>query len=277
MNTIPENPASAHHRVRERLLEAAADLLSRSDGEPVSTRAVCAAVGVKPPTLYHYFGSKEGLLDAVASYGFEQYVGIKHSQSSTGDPVELIRRGWDVHVQFGCENPNLYALMYGRVRPHIVTPAAQEAEQSLLDLCSAIAREGRLLVLPAEACARILATNVGVTLSLITHPRISRSATFSSAVRDAVIASIVRGSDSGGEHHPAPAATPLPVESLSIALHEALQSDPTTAGPLQAAEKALLLQWLTELSGTRAPDAFVGRDLEATQCAADHPTTESRK
>ena len=38
--------------------------------DAVSTRAVAAAAGVQPPTIYRQFGDKEGLLDArIADYG----------------------------------------------------------------------------------------------------------------------------------------------------------------------------------------------------------------
>ena len=50
---------------RDRLLLAAAELLEA--GSAVSTRAVCDRAGVQAPTLYHHFGSKQGLIDAVAS------------------------------------------------------------------------------------------------------------------------------------------------------------------------------------------------------------------
>ena len=48
---------------RDRLLLAAAELLDAADGSEVSTRAICDRAGVQAPTLYHHFGSKQGLLD----------------------------------------------------------------------------------------------------------------------------------------------------------------------------------------------------------------------
>jgi AcrR family transcriptional regulator len=42
--------------------------------DAVSTWAVSAAAGVQPPVIYRLFGDKNGLLDAVASYGFESYL-----------------------------------------------------------------------------------------------------------------------------------------------------------------------------------------------------------
>ncbi|MGO3246212.1 MAG: TetR/AcrR family transcriptional regulator, partial [Brevibacterium aurantiacum] len=49
---------------RTRLLNAAADLIAATPGEDFSLRAVCDAVGVKMPTLYHFFGNKQGLIEA---------------------------------------------------------------------------------------------------------------------------------------------------------------------------------------------------------------------
>ena len=48
-----------------RLLRAAAELLAKSAGAPVSTRQITQLAGVSAPTLYHHFGSKAGLIAAV--------------------------------------------------------------------------------------------------------------------------------------------------------------------------------------------------------------------
>lgn len=98
---------------RDRIVHAAARLLSEANGEPVSTRAVCTAAGVGAPTLYHHFGDKQGLFDAVAAYGFDEYLASKRAQGTTGDPVDDLRRGWDLHVEYGVTHPAFYTLMYG--------------------------------------------------------------------------------------------------------------------------------------------------------------------
>ena len=59
---------------RDRLLLAAAELMHESGEPTVSTRAVCERAGVEAPTLYHHFGNKQGLIDAVIQHGFNQYV-----------------------------------------------------------------------------------------------------------------------------------------------------------------------------------------------------------
>src|ERR1043166_9284910 len=59
---------------RDRLLLAAAQLMDEAGGTSVSTRAICQRAGVEAPTLYHHFGSKQGLVDSVNQHGFNQYL-----------------------------------------------------------------------------------------------------------------------------------------------------------------------------------------------------------
>jgi AcrR family transcriptional regulator len=174
---------------RDRLLLAAAQLLHASGGGPVSTRAICERAGVQAPTLYHHFGSKQGLIDAVIRHGFEQYLEPEPADASI-DPIDAIREGWDRHVQFGLDHPGFYALLYGTVergRPCAITAPALTRLTRLLD---AAARGGRLRVAPEEAAAQLLAANVGVTLSLIAQPKDDPDRSLSERVRDAVLAAV---------------------------------------------------------------------------------------
>src|SRR6185436_17205056 len=83
-----DQPASA----AERMLRAAADLLQTGGIEAVSTRAVAAAAGVQPPTIYRQFGDKDGLLDAVAGFVLERYLEKKRllTDASRDPTVELL-------------------------------------------------------------------------------------------------------------------------------------------------------------------------------------------
>lgn len=214
---------------RERLIAAAADLIAAAPGEDFSLRAVCDAVGVKMPTLYHFFGSKQGLIDAVVEHGFDLYLGQKASMESSGDPIQDIRAGWDAHVSFGLANPGFYTLMYGKVRPGH-SPAAQSRPSEILrGLAARAAAQGRLVVPPDQAAAHVLVTNIGVTLRqiILAQP----DPTLSTAVREGTIAAIT-GTD-------ARAATPL-ATTIEIAA-----SQPEVLGQTQT---QLLIEWLTRLT-----------------------------
>lgn len=231
--TVTRNPDT-----RQRLLEAAADLIAASPGQDVPLRAICDRVGVKLPTLYHFFGSKEGLLDAVVEHGFDVYLDVKESHESSGDPIQDLRDGWDAHVAFGLANPGFYALMYGQVTPGR-RPAAQDRPGRILrGLTQAAADQGRLVVSPEQAVAHVLAANIGVTLRQIVlgepDPELS------AAMREATLAAITGAAGAAGRRRSraelAAASTAL-LDQLSGA--KAVLGDP---------EVQLLRKWLTALA-----------------------------
>src|ERR687894_233566 len=114
---MSEVTVSKRSDTRDRIVRAAAELLAEGGREAVSTRAVAAAAGVQAPTIYRQFGDMRGLLDAVASDGFSTYLGRKMTRERAADPIDDLRGGWNLHVEFGLENPALYTLMYGDPRP----------------------------------------------------------------------------------------------------------------------------------------------------------------
>ncbi|TDC88359.1 TetR/AcrR family transcriptional regulator [Actinomadura sp. 7K507] len=218
---------------RDRILRAAARLLTEADGEPVSTRAVCTAAGVGAPTLYHHFGDKRGLFDAVAAYGFEEYLAGKRAQQSTGDPVEDLRRGWDLHIEYGRTNPAFYTLMYGTAR---TPPVAEEAHAILLGLIGAVAGAGRLRVSVGTAARMTHAAGVGVTLAIIAG---EGDGELSVRTREAILAAITV--PPGGQEDASPSAA-----DRAVALRAALAAAPPPH--LTAPEAALLNQWLDRIA-----------------------------
>ncbi|MDO8214154.1 TetR/AcrR family transcriptional regulator [Conexibacter sp. CPCC 206217] len=228
---------------RDRLLLAGAHLLDESGGGEVSTRAICELAGVQAPTLYHHFDSKQGLLDAVVSHGFRQFLSARRAFAvgGDGDPIADIREGWDSHVQFGLEHPAFYAQIYGSVRPGEPCGVVSEVEAMILQTLEPAARRGRLTVSPADAAAEILAASSGVILTLITRPRGSADLGLSQRVRDAVLDAVT--TDPGDAAAARPRDEPT-VASAAIALAAALDDAPT---PLSASETALLRDWLGRL------------------------------
>ncbi|WP_410601089.1 TetR/AcrR family transcriptional regulator [Amycolatopsis sp. lyj-90] len=218
---------------KDRLVRAAAELLLEGGREALSTRAVSAAAGVQAPTLYRTFGDKEGLLDAVATYGFQSYLCEKHGLGETDDPVLDLRRGWDLHVEFGLSQPAFYMLMYGEPR---VREARQEADSMLRRIVERIAEAGRLRVPVEQAAQLVHATGMGVILSLLASPPEHRDPGLITAAREHVIATIT--TDTTDE------ASDIP--SRAIALKAALEKEPGDA--LTPAEHAMLAEWLDRIA-----------------------------
>lgn len=220
---------------RDRIIEAAASLLTEGGREAVSTRAVSAAAGVQPPTIYRLFGDKQGLLDAVAIYGFTTYLNSKADVEPGADPIEDLRAGWDLHVGFGLANPALYSLMYGEPRPGASPPAAVAAAEVLEGKIHRIAAAGRLRVGEEHAARLVHAAGCGTTLTLIAIPKNRRDAALSDMAREAVIVAITTN---------APAATTAGPVGAAVALRAVLPQATT----LTARERGLLQEWLDRIA-----------------------------
>ncbi|MDQ0212219.1 TetR family transcriptional regulator [Arthrobacter sp. SRS-W-1-2016] len=230
---------------KTRLLRAAAELLANSDGSPVSTRQITKLAGVTAPTLYHHFGDKEGLFDAVVSAGFEEYVAGERDFAPSGVPLEDVRRMWDNHVQFGLTQPHLYLVMFGNIRPESRPAIVADAESLLEEMLSKAAIAGQINVPPREAARSILAANVGVTLMLIAEPLEDRNLELSTMTRDSMIfavsTEIARGAaaDDSGKSS---------VVVAAIALNAALQA--SHSDQLSSSELKLFLEWLHRISSS---------------------------
>jgi AcrR family transcriptional regulator len=228
--------------VRDRLLVAGAQLMEASGGPEVSTRAICEAAGVQAPTLYHHFGSKDGLLEEVVSHGFRQFLSQGGDPSSDPqDPIEEIRQGWDRHVQFGLQHPAFYAYIYGRVERGKRCGVVDEVQAMLLHALEPAARQGRLTISPSDAAAQILAASSGVILALITDPADEPDLALSLRVRDAILESVT-SRRTGRDSKTAAVST----TSAAIALASTLDEAPPPS--LSVAELALLRVWLDRLA-----------------------------
>ncbi len=225
-----------------RLLRAAAGLLAKSGGAAVSTRQITQLAGVTAPTLYHHFGDKEGLFDAVVAAGFEEYVAGERDFAPSGQPLEDIRRMWDQHVQFGLKQPELYLVMFGNIRPESRPAVVADAEALMEEMLNKAAVSGQLAVPPKEAARSILAANVGVTLMLITEKAPERNLELSAMTRDAMIFAV--SSEQAREVGPDSGKSPVVV--AAIALNAALQA--SHSDQLSSSELKLFLEWLHRIS-----------------------------
>ena len=223
---------------RGRIVAAATELLRTGGRDALTTRAVAAAAGVQAPALYRLFGDKGGLLDAVAEYGFATYLGEKVVREPGPDPVEDLRRGWDLHIGFGLAHPAVYALMYGDPRPGS-TPAVASAAHRILEAhIRRIAVAGRLRVGEVRAAELVHAAGCGTVFTLLAMAEDRRDPGLSTAAREAVIAAIV--TESSAMERPGSALA-------AITLRAALGDAPTV---LTDGERHVLGEWLDRLASS---------------------------
>ncbi|MFJ2581496.1 TetR/AcrR family transcriptional regulator [Kitasatospora aureofaciens] len=229
-----DTAAAGREQTRQRVIEAAIGLLEREGRDAVTTRAVAVAAGVQAPAIYRLFGDKNGLLEAVAEYGFAAFLAAKHVDPDPQDPVEDLKAGWDLAVEFGLANPALYTLMYSE--PGNATSAAFTAGMEILmGRIRRLAAGGWLRVDEQLAATLIHATARGAVLTWLSLPEDERNPALLTALRTAMVTAVTNQQPAVRDAGPAGAAR---------ALRAALPEQTT----LSSAEQQLLREWLDRLA-----------------------------
>lgn len=226
--------------VGERILTATAALLKEGGVEAVSTRAVAARAAIQPPTIYRQFGDKDGLLDATALHVLRKYMAVKRRVIiAETDPIDALRRLWDLHVEFGLKRPEVYTLIYGSPLISRLRPAAQETVALLRDTIGRIGESGALAMSVQRATQLVHSAGVGLVLTTIPVPPAERDPDMPTIVRENTVSAIVTGERplrNGGAS----------VAARAVALAESVREHDDVA--MTAAERALLIEWLGRLA-----------------------------
>jgi len=100
--------------LREELIEAASGLLAeRGDPDLVSIRAVAAAAGVTPPSIYLHFADRKGLLRAVVEARFGDFArSLSDAEAAGSDPFDALRRRCRAYFRFAKEHPGHYRVLF---------------------------------------------------------------------------------------------------------------------------------------------------------------------
>lgn len=227
--------AAREDETRERIVEAATELLARGGRAAVTTRAVAASVGVSPPTIFRLFGEKNGLLTAVAEHGYARFLAAKRPLRPTDDPVDDLRAAWSLTVEFGRHNPELFLLIYGEPHSAAMTAAVRGGAQRMLARIQRVAAAGRLRVAESLAASVLQASARGAVLTWLDQPEDHRDPAFIAAMREATIAAITTET----------ATLPEPGRASAARTLRANLPGQTVLSP---AEHELLLEWLDRLS-----------------------------
>lgn len=234
--------------VRERIVEAAAELLGHRGQAAVTTRGVAERAGVQAPTIYRLFGDKDGLLDAVAEHVMTEFAARKASAvAAAADPVDDLRRGWDMTIDFGLANPELFVLLSDPARGR-TSPAAQAGVALLAERVHRVALTGRLRVGEHHAVELIHAAGTGSVLAILARPAGQRDRGLAETMFDAVLHRILAPADDSRQA----AAGGIVAPAVALRAHAA------QARALSTGERALLAEWLERIIAAAPPAADGG-------------------
>ncbi|MXO49314.1 TetR family transcriptional regulator [Erythrobacter vulgaris] len=97
-------------RTREKVLEAARDLIVEHGHEQVSLKEICERSGVSNGSIFHHFGSKEGIVRELFAAERAAYLGVIRNaiMQYDGDPCDAFAAGTRAALHYQAKNPGSF-------------------------------------------------------------------------------------------------------------------------------------------------------------------------
>lgn len=184
--------------LRERLLDVAAERLSRHGLAGLSLRELAGAAGTSTAAVYTLFHGKPGLVAALHERAFRRFGAEQAAVPVTADPVEDVIRLGLAYRGSALADPHGYRIMFGgEVTPGDVPAdlrdAAADTFGPLLDAVRRCAAAGLLQGPAPESVATALWANVHGLVSLELGQFLPPQAGDPAAVFEAAVRAAVRG------------------------------------------------------------------------------------
>ncbi|HOA21989.1 MAG TPA: TetR/AcrR family transcriptional regulator [Anaerolineaceae bacterium] len=98
---------------RTTILETALVFFAAFGYETTGTLEICDAAGVSKPTMYHYFKSKRGLMEAILAENFQPFLErLKEASAYKHDITLNLEKIMRAYFSFAQENPVFYRLQF---------------------------------------------------------------------------------------------------------------------------------------------------------------------
>jgi AcrR family transcriptional regulator len=179
------------------ILRAAEALLLAEGGAGLSIRKLEERCGYSAPTIYHHFGDKRGLLDAVLEARFRAVYRLMRRIPRGDDPARYLRRMARAFVRFALANPDHYRLLgaaSGGASPAV--PSAEAARELVKGALVDLAREGTLWTDDVDAAFEVTWAMLHGLISLrIEQPQHAFAPNLTELALDTVEAGLLRRRD----------------------------------------------------------------------------------
>ena len=102
---------------RREILDAAWEVLRAEGPAALSLRDLASRVGMRAPSLYSYFSSKNDIYDALFADGYQTVLDVYGSIERSDDPAADVRAAAHRFVALAVEDPVRYTLLFQRPIP----------------------------------------------------------------------------------------------------------------------------------------------------------------
>ena len=181
----PKN--SEREDVKALIMQKAKELFFKEGYQQITIRKIATEIGYSPSTIYLYFKNKDEILFELHNEGFKLLYQHKMSLGvdDSTDPLERIRRGGLMYIDFALDNPEYYEVMFNMPEPRNFMeqkrksgPKGEVADYAMLSYdflrqgVSRLQEAGYLTGVDRDVAAYCLWSTVHGLVSLIIRKRI---------------------------------------------------------------------------------------------------------
>jgi AcrR family transcriptional regulator len=167
LEAAEERRSQSRAETRRAILDATEALLIEGGDAGLSVRRLAARSGYSAPTIYHHFGDKHGVIDALLEERLTRLVDELERVPQTDDPVENLRALTHAFAMFGLRHPAHYQLlMQVREEEAEMIEAAERARLLMETPAEQIAARGWIELADLEALRQAIWTMVHGIVSL---------------------------------------------------------------------------------------------------------------
>jgi AcrR family transcriptional regulator len=182
----------------DRILQGALELFSSKGYDATSVREICAAAGITKPTLYHFYGSKEGVYRALVDGALADFRrDVTAALEGSGSAVSRLQRVARLYFESARARRDLVRFIFGLVHNPPSSAPRTDFPRFYEDLVARIASEveggvARGELLPGRLDLRML-TYMGALAEAVCGNLIVGRPALTPALADALVESVAAG------------------------------------------------------------------------------------
>jgi AcrR family transcriptional regulator len=163
MPTMPKKKSYHHGDLKNALIEAGADILSKDGVSGLSLRKVAQKAGVSHTAPYAHFADKQALIAAISTEGYKQLYDqiARVAEQYRSDPLQrLVESSW-AYVEFALDEPDHFKVtLSGMIEKEQDYPAFVETAKQTFSLVVDIVAQCQQAGLLRKGAADLTAVSV---------------------------------------------------------------------------------------------------------------------
>lgn len=171
------------------ILDATEALIIESNGSDFSIRSLGQRSGYSAPTVYHYFGDKDGLIDALLEERIARLAEDLEQVVASGDARSELRSMLLAYFDFSSQNPTFVRLMWtlSRKGESRMPPAMDRVRHCVENGLERFGESGQIGAFDIDSAGRILWGLIyGLVTLRITQPDLSWDPSLAERALDAL-------------------------------------------------------------------------------------------